>query len=178
MPSGLVLLVWGVSDACFFSWSKAAKGENRKETVISCCNPCSPYLCFSCEMCAHGQPAGPAAVFCSSVMAKARDSGDDMCLNKIHSTHVPSGDCDHGEKSFSIGVQGPAVLPGSTKMPGLRGSQMSHSDTACSGQQFGRTGVQGEIIFDGVYPGAIPCPASLSLCFLIGNLKEGHGFVL
>lgn len=33
-------------------------------------------------------------------------------------------------------------------------------------------------VLDGEYPGATTRPASLSLYFLIGNLKEGHGFVL
>lgn len=173
MPSGLVLQVRGVSDACFFSWSEAAKGEDRRETVTSCCNPCSPYLCSSHEMCADVHPAEPAAVLCSSAVATAADSGDKISLNKATAlTYLPR-DCNLGEKSFSIGVQGPAALPGSTKMPGLRGgSQTSHSGTVCPGQHFGRFGVPGETVLDGVYPGY-----SLNLYFLVGNLKEGRRFV-
>lgn len=121
VPSRLVLQVRGVSDACFFSWSEAAEGEDRREAVTSCCNPRSPYLCSSCDMCAHVHPSGPAAVLCSSAMAEARGSGDGMCLNRIHSTRMPSSDCDLGGESFSVGAQGLAALPDSTKMSGLRG---------------------------------------------------------
>lgn len=171
----MVLQVRGVSDACFFSWSEAAKGEDRWETVISCCNLGSPYLCSSYEMCADVHPAGPAAVLCSSAMATARDSGDEISLNKVHRAHIPSRGPQPRRKSFSIGVHGPAALPGSTKMPGLRGSETSHSDTACPGQHFRRPGVQGETVLDGVYPGATTGPASLSLDFLSGNLRGVTG---
>lgn len=41
------------------------------------------------QMCILQAQLWPARL-CSFVMATARDSGDDMCLNKTHSTHIPS----------------------------------------------------------------------------------------
>lgn len=83
-------------------------------------------------------------------------------------THLPA-DCDLGGKSFSAGVRGPALLPGSTKLSGLRRPERIHSGTASSGQHFGRIGgFRGRLCLlglcsCGVDPGAAICLASLSL---------------
>lgn len=69
-------------------------------------------------------------------------------------THLP-GDCDLGGKSFSAGVPGPALLPGSTKLSGLRRSERIHSSTAGPGQRldggvWGGIGTQWDIVFAAV----------------------------
>lgn len=62
------------------------------------------------------------------------------------------GDCDLGGKSFSTGVPGPALLPGSTKLSGLRRSERIYSSTASPGQRLveGGIGTQWDIVFAAV----------------------------